>query len=98
MEIKEQLEIIRQYINGGINADKPVEEIQKANDILSAIDNVESEYKKQADELYSCKESIVKMVRRTPSADAKQPVDDIQVKSNKSLLDIAKELQQENKI
>ena len=90
MPLKDYLESIRAYIKEGIREDMPVEDMKKAQDVLTNIDNVEKESEATTKELSDCKEFIVKSVREGGSKTP--PADDTSKPQARSLEEIAKEI------
>lgn len=92
MSLKDYLESIRAYVRAGIHEEMPVEDMKKANDVLTTIDNVEKESEATAKELSDCKEFIVKSVREGGSKNL--PADDSKGEGGqvKSLEEIAIEI------
>ena len=90
--LKEMLASIRDYVKAGINTEMPVEQMNKANEVLAHIDNVEKESEATAKELSDCKEFIVKSVREGGSKNL--PADDSKGDGGqaKTLEEIAQEI------
>ena len=75
MDFKEQLDSIKQRIDGFITKDTPTEQIQELSKLKDDIDGLGTSHQKTLDDYGELKELYIGVVKKTGSSD--KPKDDI---------------------
>ena len=63
MDFKQQLEAIKEHINGIITADMPTDQISKFADIKNELDQLGNEHQQTLDEYGKLKDSYIKAIQ-----------------------------------
>lgn len=89
-KIKESTSQLRDYIKGIINQDMTAEEISKHEGMLKKLDEIEQESDSQENEIRSCKDKIVSLIKTDGSSNP--PREDGGTKTPRSFEEIANDM------
>ena len=88
--IKSKTKEVRDFITGLINSDMSTEDIEKHQKMLSKLDEIDKEEESLTQEINSCKDKIVSLIKTEGSANP--PQDGEGNKNPRSLEEIAKSI------